>query len=232
MNDWINTLVSSDYGPAFTGGASTVLFIMLLAFVIGHFIGFVYMWTHEAISYSRTFVASLAVMPVLIAVMMIVMAGNALIAFGLLAVFGVIRFRNVLKDTRDTTFVLWALMEGLTVGTLRYSTALMGALGVAGIFIYLWATSFGTRHRYDAVLSVRLCGDLEVSGVDLKRVLGRHASRAVLASERRATDEGVDLSYHLLLRDPSRSDELQADLAALRGLSNVAVFMHEDEAEI
>jgi hypothetical protein len=36
----------------------------------------------------------------------------------------------------------------------------------------------------------------------------------------------------LLLSDPSRSDGLQADLAALRGLSNVTVFMHDDEAEI
>lgn len=232
MNDWINTLFSSDYGPAFNGGASTVLFVILLAFAIGHFIGFVYMWTHEAISYSRTFVASLAVLPVLIAIMMVVMAGNALIAFGLLAVFGVIRFRNVLKDTRDTTFVLWAIMEGLTVGTLRYSTAFLGTLGVALIFFYLRATSFGTRHRFDAVLSVRLCGDLEDAGTELKRVLDRHVSRATLASERRATDEGVDLNYHLLLRDPSRSDELQADLAAVSGLSNVTVFMHDDEAEI
>ena len=232
MNDWINTLLTSDYGPAFSGGAATVLFIMLLAFAIGHFIAFVYMWTHEAISYSRTFVASLAVIPVLIAIMMIVMAGNALIAFGLLAVFGIIRFRNVLKDTRDTTFVLWAVMEGLTVGTLRYSTAFLGALVVALVFLYLRATSFGTRHRYDAVLSVRLCDDLERASTDLKRVLNRHVSRATLTSERRATDEGVDLSYHLLLRDPSRSDELQAELSTVHGLSNVAVFMHEDEAEI
>ena len=90
------------------------------------------MWTHEAISYSRTFVASIAALPVIIAVMMVVMAGNLLIAFGLLAVFGVIRFRNVLKDTRDTTFILWTVMEGMTVGTMRFSTALLGALGVGG----------------------------------------------------------------------------------------------------
>lgn len=232
MNDWLSVILNSDHGPATDGGPMTIVFIMLLSFVIGHFIGFVYMWTHEAISYSRTFVASLAVIPILIGIMMVVMAGNALIAFGLLAVLGVIRFRNVLKDTRDTTFVLWAIMEGLTVGTLRYSTAFLGALGVAAALFYLRFTSFGTRQRYDAVLTARLRGDLQMAGAELKRVLDRHVSRARLTSEHRATDEGVDVSYQLLLRDPSRSDELQSELAAVGGLANVSVFLHDDEAEI
>ena len=90
------------------------------------------MWSHEAISYSRTFVASIAALPVIIAVMMVVMAGNLLIAFGLLAVFGVIRFRNVLKDTRDTTFILWTVMEGMTVGTMRYLDGVVGRPGHRG----------------------------------------------------------------------------------------------------
>ena len=66
------------------------------------FIGFVYMWTHEALSYSRTFVGALGVMPLIVAMLMLAMAGNIFVAFGLLGVFGVVRFRNVLKDTRDT----------------------------------------------------------------------------------------------------------------------------------
>ncbi len=129
MNDWVSILFNSDYGPTFVGGTTTIVFIMCLAFAIGNFIGYVYMWSHEAISYSRTFVASIAALPVIIAVMMIVMAGNLLIAFGMLAVFGVIRFRNVLKDTRDTTFILWTVMEGVCVGTMRFSTALFGRPG-------------------------------------------------------------------------------------------------------
>ena len=147
MNDWVSIVFNSDYGPTFVGGTTTIVFIMFLSFAIGNFIGYVYMWSHEAISYSRTFVASIAALPVIISVMMIVMAGNLLIAFGMLAVFGVIRFRNVLKDTRDTTFILWTVMEGVCVGTMRFSTALLGALGVGAAFLYLRLVSFGTRHQ-------------------------------------------------------------------------------------
>ena len=232
MNDWFSMLLNSDYGPTFLGGTNTIVFIMLLAFAVGHFIGYVYMWTHEAISYSRTFVASIAALPVLVAVMMVVMAGNLLVAFGLLAVFGVIRFRNVLKDTRDTTFILWSILEGLTVGTMRFSTALLGAVGIGAVFLYLRLVSFGTRHRYDAVLTVRVTGDLATNGPNLRRVLNLHATRPQMINERRATDGGIDMTYRMLLRDPARVDELQTLLSQTEGLANVAVFMHEDEAEI
>ena len=190
------------------------------------------MWTHNALSYSQTFVASLVVLPVIIALMMILMSGSLMIAFGLLAVFAVVRFRNVLKDTRDTTYILWAIVQGMAVGTMRYSTALVGSMVVAVVLLYLRTTSFGSRHRYDAVLNLQLTGDL-ASGLEiLKQVLRKHSSRMQMASERKLSDEGLNLSYRLLLRDPARGDELRMELSNTEGLEHVSLFMREDESEI
>jgi hypothetical protein len=231
MNDWTDLILNGDYGATY-GGPEGFLFLMLFAFAVGHFIGFMYMWTHEALSYSRTFVGAIVILPLLIAIMMVVMAGSMLVAFGLFAVFGVIRFRNVLKDTRDTLYILWSISQGVAVGTGRYSTAFMATLGVAVAMVYLRVTSFGTRNRYDAVLTLRLTGDLVAQNTQLKDILRRHASRLNLASERRVSDGGMDLTYRVLLRDPSRCDELQTTLSKAQGFENVSIFMHEDEAEI
>jgi len=231
VNEWLNTILGSDLGGRALSPEG-IAFLMLLAFVIGQLVGFVYIWTHQGLSYSRTFVASLVVLPLIIAIMMTVVAGSMLVAFGLLAVFGVIRFRNVLKDTRDTTFLLWAVMEGLAIGTKGYSTALVGSAGVAAVFLYLRVTSFGTRHRYDAVLSLRLSGDWAAGMSSLRQILYRYAFRSELAAERRSTDAGADLTYRILLRDCSRCDELQSLLARTEGFENVSVFVHEDQAEI
>lgn len=62
----------------------------------------------------------------------------------------------MLKDTRDTVFILWGITEGLGVGTMRYSTAMVGAVGIAAVFLYLRFTSFGTRSRCDAVVTLRV----------------------------------------------------------------------------
>jgi len=176
------------------------------------------------------FVASLVVIPVLVALVMTLMSGNIIVAFGLLAVFAVVRFRNVLKDTRDTTFILWSIVMGLAIGTLRFSTALLGCACVAAIYLYLRMTAFGSRHRYDVVLSLHWTGRAQE---ELNQILRRHSVRTRLASERVGADEGLDLSYQLLLRDPGRSRELVEELEATDGVAYVSLAQREeDESEI
>jgi hypothetical protein len=176
-------------------------------------------------------VASLAVIPVLVGVMMLLMTGGLIVAFGLLAVFAVVRFRNVLKDTRDTSYILWAILQGLAVGTLKYSTAVVAAIGVSLVLLYLRMTAFGSRHRYDAVLNLRLTGDLVGGVAQLNKILDRHCLRVQAAEDRRVSDAGLDLAYRVLLRDPARSDQLDWDLRQTEGMEDVSVFVRRDESE-
>lgn len=230
MNDWFELFFYSD-GGAWAGDPRRTLFVLLLAFVLGQLIGWTYMWTHRGLSYSQTFAASLVVLPVLVALMMLLMSGSLVIAFGLLAVFAVVRFRNVLKDTRDTVFVLWAIVEGMAVGTLRYSTALIGTLVVALILGYLRLTGFGARQYYDAVLNLVYQGETLASEL-VDSILRRHSLRVHQATARKVGDHLWDVSYHLLLRDPSRRDQLQAELEGAQSVQQVMLFMREDDSEV
>ncbi len=206
--------------------------MLLLSFCLGHVVGWVYMWTHTGLSYSRMFVNSLVVLPVIVSVLMMLMSGGLFVAIGLLAVFAIVRFRNVLKDTRDTAFILWTIVMGVAVGTQRFSTALLGCGFISLVFIYLRYTSFGSRLRFDVMLSLRLAGDLVDGMARLRETFRRHTSRAELASERNLTDEGLELSYRLLLRDPSRSHELVAELRSTPGIEQPALYSHTDESEV
>lgn len=230
MSDWLNMVLYGDFASAM-GTPETVVMIMLMAFCVGQIIGWVYMFTHTSLSYSQMFVASLVVIPVIVALVMLLMAGNIVIAFGLLAVFAVVRFRNVLKDTRDTVFILWAIVQGMAVGTMYFSTAIMGCLLIAVVFLYLRFTSFGSRHRYDVVLSLHWTGG---SGqlTALRPILRRHAVRTKLASQRSSGEEGLDLSYRMLLRDPDRSRELISELQTTEGVAHASLYHKEDESEI
>jgi hypothetical protein len=123
-------------------------------------------------------------------------------------------------------------MEGLAVGTERFSTALIGALGVAIVLLYLRLTAFGGRYRFDAVLTLQVTGDLAAGRSALKAILRCHSSRAHLLAERRQPDARLDLSYRLLLRDPARGEELTSALERNDGFENVSLSMQEDESEI
>ncbi len=230
MSEWVDLILYGDFAHS-RGDPGTILMILLLALCIGHVIGWVYMGTHVSLSYSRMFVASLVAVPVIVSLVMVLMSGNITIAFGLLAVFAVVRFRNVLKDTRDTTFILWGIIQGMAVGTMRFSIAVIGCLFIAGVFLYLRLTLFGTRHRYDVVLSLHWTGGSPPVGA-LRPVLKRHAVRALLASQRGGGLEGTDLSYRLLLRDPGRSRELVEELQAIEGVEAASLYHRDDESEV
>jgi hypothetical protein len=115
---------------------------------------------------------------------------------------------------------------------MRYSSALVGLVFIALVLFYFRLTSFGSRNRYDAVLSLQLTGDLATALAELKGVLQRYTTKSLLTSERRLTDEGLDLSYRVQLRDPRRSEELQWALRQAAGIEHVSFYLHEGESEV
>ena len=230
--DALDSLFAADQGaPAAPADPRTVVLVLLTAFILGHVVAWVYMWTHAGLSYSRMFTASLLVMPVLVAAFIMLVAGNAFIALGMLAVFTMIRFRNVLKDTRDTTFVLWALIEGLAAGTQHYGLAVLAAVAVALVFLYMRFTNFGARNRYDVIVSLEWHGGSDAAG-RLHDILHRHGAKVQLALERELEGERVDVSYRLLLRDPARSRDLLTELRATPGVARPILHHREDESEL
>ena len=228
MNGWFNR---GDYGTAATDGTLLVI-ALLLAFVCGHVIAWVYMLTHSGLSYSRSYVNSLILMPVLVALVMLILANNLILAFGLMAIFAMVRFRSVLRDTLDTAYVLAVIVLGLACGTFKFSSAIAGCAVTVAIMFYFRASAFGTRHRYDLILNVRWsrpAGELS----ELRQLLDRHSRATFCASQRsHEADAGVDLSYRLLLRDAARSHELVNELRALPGVAQVTALQSGEESEL
>ena len=211
-----------------------VLLGLVLAFVLGQTIAWTYMWTHSGLSYSRSFVQSLVVLPIVLAMAMTVlaMANSLVIAFGLMGAVAIVRFRNVLKDTRDTAFLLLALVIGLAVGTGAFEIGVVGTVAMCGVLMLLHYTSFGSRQRFDAMLSFRLAGGAQSLGL-VRPVLHRHCRKAVLASQRVSEEAGAaDVSYRLLLRDPLRSSELVEDISAAAAVSHLSLVQRDDESEV
>ncbi len=231
MVQWIDAFMQTD--RSYSGETlASVLFTFLLAFVIGQIVGWVYQRTHRGLSYSQSFAASMVVLPVLVAMMMLLMADNFTIAFGLLAVFAVVRFRNVLKDTRDTIYVLWAIIEGMAAGTGKSSLAVVGVVIVAVIMFYLSATRYGARRQYDTIVSLFCVGGRSGLTDVVQQVLARHCLTTQLASIQELGGESFDMSYRLALRDPNRRGELESELRELDSVERVSVFAHDDESEV
>ncbi len=210
----------------------SILLSMVLSFVCGQALAWTYMATHSGLSYSRTYVNSLVVIPFLVATVMMVLSDNLITAFGLMALFAIVRFRNILRDTLDTCYILGGITLGMACGTGRYGTAVIGTLLLGAMLFYLSYTSFGSRQRYDMILNLHWSRPLAELGQFL-RLLGRHSRRTTCASQRTHEDgQGADLSYRLLLRDPDRMDDLLQEVRSFQGTSRVTGLAAQDESEL
>jgi hypothetical protein len=235
MNDWVSTTIESffqgDFGNAPTNWAA-ILLGLLLAFAGGHIIAWVYMFTHSGLSYSRSFVNSLIVMPVIVSLVMMILQNNLVTAFGMMAVFAIVRFRNILRDTLDTTYILTVIVIGMATGSQKFASAIIGCLLMALALVYLWYSSFGSRHRYDVIVNLHWARSIKELN-DLRRILERHSWKSHLASQRSHEGyEGTDLSYRLLLRDTNRVEDLLSELRQITGVSRVTSMLAEDESEL
>lgn len=210
----------------------TLLMALLLSFLCGQFLAWVYMYTHTGLSYSRTFVSALIIMPITVALVMMILDNNLVTAFSLLAVFAIVRFRNVLRDTLDTVYILSLIVVGMACGTQKFTTALIGTFVAASVLIYIWYTNFGARQRYDLILNLNW--DRPLSALDsLEGFLKRHALKSHLASQHTSSDgSATQLSYRLLLRDPNRKQDLIDEIDQITGVSKVSSMAAEDESEI
>jgi hypothetical protein len=227
----MNWLFHGDY--AFSPLNLPILILgLLLAFVCGQAVAWVYMATHSGLSYSRSFTNSLILMPILVSLVMQVLNNNLVTAFGLMAVFAIVRFRNILRDTLDTGYVLAVIVLGMACGTGRFSTAVVGCMVVVCVLLALWYVSFGSRHRFDLILNLHWARTPKELNA-LTRLLERHSLRTNCMSRRsNAANAGTDLSYRVLLRDSDRAEELLDELRALDGVSRLTSMNAEDESEV
>lgn len=222
-------------GGSAQGGSFTpesVLLSLLLAFVLGQVLAWVYYGTHTGLSYSRSFVQALILITVVVALVMAVIGNSIVTAFGLMGALAIIRFRNMLKDTRDVAFIFCALVIGMAAGSQRYAIAVVGAAVLCAIAVYLRLASFGAHYPQNAFLRFDLRGPI---GPDhpLPAILKRYCrSFSLISTQRTDVDDRAAYAYQLTVRDYRRNDKLISALNVVVGIENVSLTMQEELLEV
>lgn len=220
-----------------TGGSpftpEAVLLSLLLAFVLGQVLAWVYYFTHSGLSYSRSFVQSLILITVVVAMVMAVIGTSIITAVGLMGALAIIRFRNIIKDTRDIAFIFCSLVVGMAAGSQRYAVAIVGTIVLCLIVIYLHVAGFGTHQPHNGFLRFTYRGQVAPDNPILA-ILKRFCGSFVLIS---AQDTGfgtseVEYAYQLMIRNTAQSQQMLSELQNIEGIENVSLTMQERLLEV
>ncbi|MFH0946056.1 MAG: DUF4956 domain-containing protein [Planctomycetota bacterium] len=211
-------------------GLNAMLLSLLTAFVLGQLIAWVYRRTHVGLSYSRSFTQSLVLINMVVATVMFVIGNSIVTAFGLIGALAIIRFRNVLKDTRDTVFVFFTLVLGMAIGSQRYLTATVGTLALLAAAVYLQYVAFGSCGMFHGHLSFRVEGN-DLRSELFSPILERFCRRTSELSVRQGSGM-TEYVFQVHLRDRTRGDEMIRALESLGGLGAVSLALQDGLSEV
>ncbi len=226
--------------PLFTSGENVtekVLLALLLAFVLGQLNAWFYKWTHKGVSYSRSFTQALVLISICAAVSMSLVATNVVAALGLLGGLSIIRFRTVVRDARDTSFVFLSLICGMAAGFGHYGLAIAGSVITNIVAWYLYATGFGTWHAHDSLLRFQI-ETSRFNVAEFEKVLMRFCRRYSTISideHPHASTDGVSVcqcAYKIRLRDRHQGPDLVAALKKTIGIAAVHLLVEQGDEDV
>jgi uncharacterized membrane protein YhiD involved in acid resistance len=205
----------------------------LLAFVLGQVIAWVYYFTHSGLSYSRSYVQSLILITVVVSMVMAVIGNNIITAVGLMGALALIRFRNVLKDTRDVAFIFCSLVVGMASGSQRYLTAIIGTIILCSIAIYLHWTNFGMHEPQNAFLRFSLKGHIGKEH-PIPDILRRFCGSFIMISAQDSSFGAakVEYAYQLMVKNADNNEQMLSDLQGVEGIENISLTMQEQLLEV
>jgi hypothetical protein len=116
---------------------------MALAAILSLIITKVYQITFKGERYSQAFVHTIVMMSVVVSVVMNVVSGNAGVAFGLFAVFSLIRFRSAVTNAKDIAYIFFGLCVGMTAGLFQFQLAIVLTLFASLVFYLLYKFDYG-----------------------------------------------------------------------------------------
>jgi Domain of unknown function (DUF4956) len=195
---------------------------LIAAFILGCGVAAIYRWTHRKdAQYSPTFVTTLVLMAVLVAVVTQVIGQNSARAFGLLGALAIVRFRTIVRDTRDTAFVVFAVVEGMAVGAGYLPIALAG-FGIAGAAaVIMRPRDISANAIWELKLRVSLGAGAGPAAL-LRDAFERHleASNQTAAATGRQ-GAALDLVYRVRLLPATDPSLFVAELNRLEGVESV-----------
>ena len=185
---------------------SEILINLVLSFILGVLISLIHKKTHKGLSYSQSFMVTNIFVAVIVC-MVIMIIGNSLArAFALVGALSIIRFRTVVKDTKDTAYIFWSLAAGMAAGTGSYFLAIAGSIIISGIALMLFYTNFGSIIKSEFIVQFRInSNDSNITSQYNRLISDFTKSHTLLSSESSGDGQTIKVSFDVVMKEEMKA---------------------------
>lgn len=203
------------------------IIIRIAASVAFGFIVYISYWyTHSGTTYSKKFNVSLLSLTIMTGAVMTVIGNNVALSLGMVGALSIVRFRTAVKDTRDTTYIFWAIIIGICCGVGDYLVAGIGSAAVFLVLLFLGRV----RNESRMLLIIRAANRHEL---DLEGAVSRYYSQKAMLKVKNTTPDSIELIYELTRKTYMEGYKKEKDIAeylySLGSVEYVNIVTQSDE---
>jgi hypothetical protein len=215
-----------------TFSMADIAIALSLSFLLSAGIGWVYRFTHRNVSYSQSYVQTLVILGMLIALIMLVVGSNIARAFALVGALSVVRFRNAIKETRDVGFIFLVMGIGMAVGTRFYTLGIVAAVAICLIIVVMYRFNWFALDVQRQVVKVQVPPDGDYTA-GIQDTLIRFTTEFELVSMESIRGGALtEIMYSVRLKKGHEPGELIAALSERTSGQKVTVLTGYDQSDL
>ena len=195
---------------------------LVLSFLLGLFVFFIYKQCYAGVMYSPSFGVTLVALSLITTLLILTVVSNIVLSLGMVGALSIVRYRTAVKSPLDLMFLFWAITTGIAAGARYYYIAWVAFLFVALVFAVLR----GIRQRRETYMLILNYQTKEGLEEEIRRVL--HNYKAKVRSKI-VRGETTELTVEVLMRDDNLS--LPNTLSALEGVNDVTLVQYRGSYE-
>ncbi len=217
MPDWFQ---NSFDGPVIA--VTTLAVRLMAALVCGLIVARIARWGRSAPETGDSLPSTLVLLCLLIAMVTQVIGDNVARAFSLVGALSIVRFRTVVQDTRDTAFVLFSVVVGMSVGAGQPVVAVLGMTAVSIAAMLLRTRSPRTAlPSTEGTLAIRV-GLAVAADTLLKDSFDRNLDRhQLMSAETVRQGSAFQLTYAVRMQPAHEPLPFVTELSRLPGVESV-----------
>lgn len=195
-----------------------LLICTLASIVLGLGVAAIYMYRNV---YSKNFVVTLALLPAMIQLVIMVVNGNLGAGVAVMGAFSLVRFRSIPGSAREIGNIFFAMAVGLATG-MGYIAIAFLFLGIVGAMsILLNTVQFGEKKKIEKELKITIPENLDYSGI-FTDLFDKYTQGAELVRVK-TTNMGslYELHYHIVLNGTTIEKAFLDELRCRNGNLNI-----------
>lgn len=196
---------------------------IFLSFILTTIIAVLYKKTHTGARYSQSFVQTIIIMGVTVAVVMIVIGNNVAVAFGMVGAFSIIRFRSAMSDPKDIAFIFFGMATGISCGLGFYILAIIFTVSLSILILILYVLDFGKSATSKKRLTITVPENLHDEST-FDKILSKHLKSFALSSiETTNLGTMIQLVYVVQNKEGVKDKQLMDELRQVNGNLKVSI---------